>query len=101
MRRIKIEIILQSTYFNKLLKIFDELKISGYTALEIIKGKGAKGGEVFASGSIPVYKNLLVFLICEEHEKEPLLEKIVPIVQQAGGLVIYYDVNRPDLKITS
>ena len=96
MKKIKIEIILQSAYFNKVLKIFDELQISGYTAIEIIRGKGTKGGEIFASGSIPVYKNLLIFLICEEREKDPLLEKIVPIVRQAGGLVVYYEVNRAD-----
>ncbi|MCS6903900.1 MAG: hypothetical protein RML72_04345 [Bacteroidia bacterium] len=93
MKRTKIEIIIPSAYLHRLIQTFEELAITGYSVLEISKGKGAKEGETYASGAIAGIQNMLVFTICTQEERERLVQKIAHPIKSLGGLIIEYEVQ--------
>ena len=89
----KIEIIITATFVRKTLDILTELNVSGYTEIDVVKGKGTRSGEVFDKGNIPVYKNAFIVIVCSPDKASQVIEKLDDMIQKNGGLLLISDVE--------
>lgn len=83
----KVEIIIQSVYIKKLLGIFKENEISGYTVIRDIEGCGIHGLQ--RSDEITdVSSNNYIFTICEEEKLASMKEDLISFIKKYGGKCI-------------
>lgn len=87
----KIEIIIESVYLNRLLSLFTEKGISGYTLIRDIEGKGLTGIKS-ADEVTDVFKNNYIFTVCEEEKLNNIIEDIRYFIKKYGGKCMVTDV---------
>ncbi len=86
----KIEVIIEAIYVNKLLEIFANHNISGYTIIRDIEGLGAHGLKT-ADDACDLFSNNYIFTVCEEEIFLFMKEDIRAFVQKYGGKCIVID----------
>lgn len=88
----KVEIIIESVYLNRLLDLFMENEVTGYTIIRDIEGYGGHGLKT-ADEANDLLSNNYIFTICEEHKIEKMLEKIRSFIDRYGGKCIISDAQ--------
>jgi nitrogen regulatory protein PII len=88
----KIEIVINSLELQKVLKILDNVGVSGYTIIEDVTGKGHRG-RVIDDLASHALTNAYVMTICTEEQEHPVVEAIRPIVKKYGGVCIISDTK--------
>ncbi|CAA6801566.1 MAG: Unknown protein [uncultured Campylobacterales bacterium] len=88
----KIELIIESLYLSRLIKIFDKNDINGYTIIKDIEGMGERGFKS-ADEITDVFKNYYIFTVCEEPKAKIILEGIKKFMRKYGGKCIVSDVE--------
>jgi len=88
----KIEIIIQSVYIKKVLAIFKEHGISGYTVIRDIEGCGIHGLQR-SDDITDVSSNNYIFTICKINELESMKEDLKSFIKKFGGKCILSDVE--------
>jgi nitrogen regulatory protein PII len=86
----KVEIIIESVYTNRLLKIFKEADVTGYTIIRDIEGYGAHGLKT-ADEANDLLSNNYIFTVCREEKFERMIEKIRVFIDRYGGKCIISD----------
>ncbi|MFL5730752.1 MAG: P-II family nitrogen regulator [Cytophagaceae bacterium] len=89
----KVEIIIESIFLDRIIKELDEIGVGGYTVIDIIKGKGQRGGVVKTYGITGVYKNSYMFAIVSDPEQKKIVDKVTPIIKELGGILICSEVT--------
>lgn len=87
----KVEIIIDSLEVENVVKLLDEIGVSGYSIINDVVGKGHRGvrsGYEFAE----LFKNSYIMVVCEEKEMHRIVEAIRPIIKKFGGVCIVSDV---------
>ena len=87
----KVELIVESVYIKRLLKIFKKHKISGYTMIKDIEGYGGHGLQT-ADDVSDVFSNVLIFSVCEEELFQIMEKDIRKFLKTYGGKCILSDV---------
>jgi nitrogen regulatory protein PII len=88
----KVEIIVNSLELQKVLKILDNIGVSGYTIIEDVTGKGYRG-RVIDDLEGHALTNGYVMTICTEEEEHQIAESMRPIIKKYGGVCIVADVK--------
>lgn len=95
----RIDIAIESPLVPRMLKLLDELGVTGYTAVSALAGRGASGtwhrdGVVGRAGSI-----VLIYCIMDESRVDAVLEPVFKLLSTRIGIVTVSDVQviRPDL----
>ena len=86
----KVEIIIESIYLNRLLELFKEGQVSGYTIIRDIEGYGGHGLKT-ADEANDLLSNNYIFTVCEEEKVEKMLEKIRSFIDKYGGKCLISD----------
>ncbi len=86
----KVEVIIESIYVNRLLDIFIESDVTGYTIIRDIQGYGGHGLKT-ADEANDLLSNNYVFTVCAEHKFEKMIEKIRSFIDRYGGKCIVSD----------
>lgn len=86
----KIEIIVESIYLNKILELFKEREITGYTIIRDIEGSGGHGLKT-ADQFNDTLSNNYIFTVCEEPKFEEIKEEIRSFIKRFGGKCIVSD----------
>ncbi len=86
----KIEIIVESIYLNKILELFKEREITGYTIIRDIEGSGGHGLKT-ADQFNDILSNNYIFTVCEESKFEEIKEEIRSFIKRFGGKCIVSD----------
>ncbi len=87
----KIEIIFETIYLNRLLDLFSEKGILGYTLIRDIEGKGSTGMK--SSDQIgDIFRSNYIFTICEEEKLDSIIEGIRDFIKRYGGKCMVTDV---------
>jgi nitrogen regulatory protein PII len=87
----KVEIIIDSLELKNVVKLLDEVGVSGYSIIEDVIGKGSRGvrsADVFTD----LFKSSYVLVVCEEKTMHKIVEAINPIIKKFGGICIVSDV---------
>lgn len=87
----KVEIIIDALEVEHVVKLLDEIGVSGYSIINDVIGKGHRGvrsGYEFAD----LFKNSYIMVVCEEKEMHKIVEAIRPIIKKFGGMCIVSDV---------
>jgi PII-like signaling protein len=87
----KVELIFESIYTKKLLKIFKHHGVSGYTIIRDIEGYGEHGLKS-ADDVTDVGSNILLFSVCEAEVYEKMDKDIRAFLHLYGGKCILTDV---------
>ena len=88
----KVEIIIESVYLNRLLELFKEGNVTGYTIIRDIEGYGGHGMKT-ADEANYLLSNNYIFTVCEEHKIDKMLEKIRSFIDKYGGKCIISDTH--------
>jgi nitrogen regulatory protein PII len=88
----KIEIITNSLEMPQVLRILDNINVSGYTIIENVTGKGDRG-QVINDLATPALTNGYVMSICTTEQEHKLVEAITPILKKFGGVCIVSDAK--------
>jgi len=88
----KIEIILESTYTNRLLEL---LKGNGITAYTLIKGVECCGGHGLKSSDdvTDVFSNNYIFIVCTQDRLFNIKDDIKSFIKKYGGKCIVSDAE--------
>jgi hypothetical protein len=86
----KVELVIEAVYINRLLELFKEHGINGYTIIKDIEGRGGHGLKT-ADDVSDVFSNIYVFTVCEEEIFLSMKEKIRAFVKKYGGKCIITD----------
>lgn len=87
----KVEIIIDSVEVGNVVKLLDEIGVSGYSIINDVVGKGHRGvrsGDEFTD----LFKNSYIMVVCEEKEMHKIVEAVRPIIKKFGGVCIVSDV---------
>ena len=87
----KIEVIVETVYLNRLLDLFKQKEITGYTIIPDIQGCGGHGLKM-ADDVTDVFSNNYVFTICEEEAFLRMQTDITNFIKDYGGKCIVSDV---------
>jgi nitrogen regulatory protein PII len=87
----KVEIITDSLEVESVVKLLDEIGVSGYSIIKDVVGKGSRG---VRSGYelTELFKNSYVMVVCNEIEMHKIVEAVRPIIKKFGGVCIVSDV---------
>ena len=86
----KIEIIIESIYLNKVLDLFKERDITGYTIIKDIQGSGGHGIKM-ADQFSDIQSNNYIFTVCDDSKFEEIKEEIRSFTKRYGGKCIVSD----------
>jgi len=87
----KVEIIIESIYINRLLELFMQYNITGYTIIKDIQGSGVHGLKT-ADDITDVFSNNYIFTVCEEQTEQNMQEDIRIFIKKYGGKCMVSDV---------
>ncbi|MDN3509958.1 MAG: P-II family nitrogen regulator [Candidatus Jettenia sp. CY-1] len=90
-RVVKVEIITDALEVENIIKLLEEVGVSGYSVIKDVTGKGHRGvrsGYEFAD----LFKNSYILVVGEENQMHKVVEAIKPIIKKFGGLCIVSDV---------
>ena len=88
----KVEIIIESIYLNRLLDLFMENGVTGYTIIRDIEGYGGHGLRTGDEAN-DLLSNNYIFTVCEEEKFEKMIEKIRSFIDKYGGKCIISDTQ--------
>lgn len=88
----KVEVIIESIYLNRLLDLFAESGVTGYTIIRGIEGAGSHGLKT-ADEANDLLSNTYIFTLCEEEKFEKMIEKIRSFIKKYGGKCIISDTQ--------
>lgn len=86
----RLEIVVNQSYLNRLLKELEACGVEGYTVLEQVRGKGERGlreGDALAD----IFTNTYVLVACPEDVANKAVEAIRPILKMSGGMCLLSD----------
>ena len=88
----RIEIVVDEESLRKLIRLFREAKVRGYT---VIKGAGGLGtrGERNPDDYVFEDENAVMVLACEESQAEMLIDLLHPKLREFGGMCIISDCH--------
>ena len=87
----KVELIIESVYLNRLLKVFKNHNISGYTVIKDIEGYGSHGFKT-ADDVSDICSNIYLFTICEADKYEDMDKDLRTFLDMYGGKCMLSDV---------
>ena len=82
---VKLEIILDASWANRLLETLDEIGVLGYTVFDTSAGKGSNG-MAMPTGFSDVFNQKYIIAIVPEAEIGSIIEKISPLLTNAKGV---------------
>lgn len=88
----KIEIVTDMAYLKKLIQLFEENKVSGYTIIKDITGKGKRGSKD-GHGISTGFKNCYIFIFCELEEAKLISDILKPYLTTFGGMCAISDAH--------
>jgi nitrogen regulatory protein PII len=88
----KVEVIIESIYLNRLLDLFHEGQVTGYTIIRDIEGAGGHGLKT-ADEANDILSNTYVFTLCNEEKFNKMIEKIRAFIDKYGGKCIVLDAQ--------
>lgn len=87
----KVELIIEAVYENRLLELFKDHDIHGYTLIKDIEGAGGHGLKT-ADDVTDVFSNIYIFTVCEEERYEKMDKDIRTFLARYGGKCMLSDV---------
>jgi nitrogen regulatory protein PII len=88
----KVEIIIESVYTKRLMKVLSKNNIQGYTLIKDIEGSGAHGLKT-ADNVSEILSNDYLFTICNEEQYENTKEAIKDFINIYGGKCFVSDAS--------
>jgi nitrogen regulatory protein PII len=86
----RIEVILPEGEAQSLIRALESTKLSGYTLIPSVSGRGDRGATVRALGHLD---NSYLLIACEPTQVESVVETIRPVLRQYGGICLVSDAN--------
>lgn len=92
-KKIKIEILIEAPFEDKLSDLLDTMDVSGYTVFPVVSGKG-EHGRWSRQGLVNDVGQMLLFVTISENEKaRALAEKIHNSIKDHFGIITLSEVE--------
>ncbi len=88
----KVEVIIESVYLNRLIELFKEGNVTGYTIIRDIEWAGSQGLKT-ADEANDILSNTYVFTLFSEEKFNKMIEKIRAFIDKYGGKCIVIDAE--------
>ncbi|MEA5509466.1 transcriptional regulator [Crocosphaera sp. UHCC 0190] len=88
----KVEIIISTLELNEILDILNSVRVSGYTVIENIAGKGDRG--MSYNDLDRTSSNSYIMTVCTDKKQlDFLVEEVVKLLKRIGGVCLVTDSN--------
>ncbi len=87
----KVEIVTDAIKLDSIVKLLDEVGVSGYSIIKDVEGKGTRGARS-GDGFTNLFINNYIMVVCNEKEMNTIVEAVCPIINKFGGICIVSDV---------
>jgi nitrogen regulatory protein PII len=88
----RVEIIIDSFHVEDVIKILNQLQVSGYTVIKDTSGKGDRG--LSCSDLDCDYSSSYILTVCNEQEQvNTLTHAIKPLLKKVGGICLISDAK--------
>ncbi|MBI5308797.1 MAG: transcriptional regulator [Planctomycetes bacterium] len=87
----KVEIVTDAIKLDSIVKLLDEVGVSGYSIIKDVEGKGTRGART-GDGLTDLFKSDYIMVVCNEKEMNTIVEAVCPIIHKFGGICIVSDV---------
>lgn len=87
-KTLKIQIIIQTIYLDKLLAFLESRSITGFSAFEIDRGKGTQIGEHMIEGLLPTTRWTYMFSISKESTYKAMKESLCAFLDKYKGTLV-------------
>lgn len=88
----KVEIVAESDFLPKIVRLLEKEQISGYTVIRNASGKGDKGVRD-GYGLTDVFQNIYILLACSEEELQRITEPLRALLKRIGGICLVSDAQ--------
>lgn len=89
----KAEIVVSSLESKEITNILDSIKVSGYTVIEDVYGRGDRGRSYNDLGRES--SNSYIMTVCNSSQQvNDLIDEVVPILKKIGGICLITEANR-------
>lgn len=88
----KVEIVAESDFMPKIVRLFEKENINGYTVIRNASGKGDKGVRD-GYGLTDVFQNNYILLACTQEELERITEPLRALLKRIGGMCLVSDAQ--------
>ncbi len=88
----KIEIVTDSIELRNVVKLLEELGVSGYTVIRDVEGWGGRGVRS-GDGFTDVFKNSYVMTACPPDRVGDIVAALRPILTRVGGIALVSDCH--------
>jgi len=92
-RKKRIDIIVEAPLVSRVIAIFDEHDVSGYTVIPAISGRGNVGLWQRDSHARRISSAVLIFCVVDESREDELLEPLFELVSRQIGIITVSDVR--------
>lgn len=86
----RLEIVTDYVYLNRLIQLFDDSNVEGYTIVKDVMGKGKRGNKD-GHGISGGFKNCYIFILCDLEEAKRIAELVKPVISKYGGFAAVSD----------
>lgn len=86
----KVEIIAASVEVKKIIKMLEDIEVSGYTLIRDVEGDGDRGRRL-ADELTDVFSNSYFIICCTEEKADLIADKVQPRLKKFGGACIVSD----------
>ncbi|KUO59350.1 hypothetical protein APF79_03060 [bacterium BRH_c32] len=93
----KLEIVIENIELDNLCRILDNAKVTGYTIIPEVTGKGALGKKI-TFGLSDIIKYAMIIIIESDEKTKEIIEKIKPIMRTYSGIAFISDTEIIDFK---
>jgi PII-like signaling protein len=89
----RLEIVIEAPVLDRLCRRLDKLKVSGYTVMPAVSGRG-KSGSWSRKGEISESQRMFVlFAVLDEKDLSPVLDEVYALVSSQIGIVTVSNVE--------
>ncbi len=89
----RLELVVPELFLDRALEVLQAAGLGGYTALQVAQSKGARSGEVLYDGVLPGSNNVWLFTLGQAARVELAFDRLRPLIDQWGGLLLVSDVR--------
>jgi nitrogen regulatory protein PII len=87
----KVEIVVDALEVPAVAEVLDASRVSGYTVIGEVTGRGSRGVRGGGDGLTAALKNSYIITACPETQARAIADAVRPILRRVGGICVVTD----------
>jgi len=89
----KVELVIDAGFLPMVRNVIDKSGVKGFSVLNVLEGKGEKGGHKKAIPELSSFEQYYIFVLCSKEEADKLVDGLTPFIAEFGGILFTSSVE--------